>query len=102
MQQPALIDPTYKLHEGDSEDHKLVIEHTQEIPTSFLDNLADERHVSSQAPTGDFMKLASIPTVIVEKWLRQGFDVHKESAKAIVKRLCDEELTAFLATNKRV
>lgn len=97
-----LIDPTYDFIEGDSEHRKLVIQRTQELPSAFLDGLRDERLTSTSAPIGNFMKVASIPTVVVEKWLREGFDIHKESAKAIVNRLRAEDLSAFLTTTKRL
>ena len=38
--------------------------------------------------------------VVVEQWLKQGFDVYKESPKAIIKRLRQENLEAFLTSNK--
>lgn len=95
-----IIDTTYKFIEGDSENRKLVIERHQEIPDDHLKALADQRLASSSAPTGNFMKLCSIPTSVVEKWLREGFDIYKEPAKAIVARLKMEDLNAFMATNK--
>jgi len=97
-----LIDPTYKLHEGDSEHRKLVIQRNQEIPDDFLDMCRAERLASTHAPIGNFMKVASIPTVIVEKWLREGFDINKEPVKATVARLRAEDLSAFLTTTRRV
>ena len=97
-----LIEPLYTFHEGDSEDRKLVIQRTQEIPDDFLDTCRQERLAQAAGPVGNFMKVASIPTVIVEKWLREGFDIHKESAKAIVARLRAEDLSAFLTTNRRI
>ena len=100
MSEPTILDTEYKLIEGDSESNKLGIVRAQEIPSSFLDDLKEQRLSSNSAPTGNFMKLASIPTSVVETWKRQGFDIHKESAKAIVARLRKENLDAFLATNK--
>ena len=74
----------------------------QYIPDSFLDGLKDSRNASSSAPAGDFHRVASVPVAVVEKWLREGFDIYKEPAAAVVKRLKAEELTAFLATTKRI
>lgn len=79
----------------------LLVRKDQEITSDFLDQLADDR-LASKAPSGDFHKLASIPVVVVEKWLREGFDIYQESAQAILKKLRDEDLTAFIATTKRV
>ncbi len=102
MSEPILLDPLYKLHEGDSENRKLVIQRSQEIPDDFLDMCRAERLASANAPIGNFMRVASIPVVVVEKWLREGFDIHKESAKAIVARLRAEDLSVFLTTNRRI
>lgn len=85
---------------GDNTDG-LLIRKDQEITSEFLDQLADER-LASKALSNDFHKLASIPVVVVEKWLREGFDIYREDAKAILKKLRDEDLTAFIATTKRV
>lgn len=79
----------------------LLVRKDQEITSDFLDELSDQR-LASNAPSGDFHKLASIPVVVVEKWLREGFDIYQESAQAILKKLRDEDLTAFIATTKRV
>jgi hypothetical protein len=78
--------------------------HTQDIPTSFLDNLAEQRKESTKRREDEFMRVASIPVVIVEKWMREGFDIMngEHTAAEIVKRLKDENLEAFLTTEKRV
>ena len=78
--------------------------HTQDISQSFLDNLATERKESAGRKEGEFMKVASIPTVVVEKWMREGFNIMsgEHSAHEIVKKLREENLEAFLATEKRV
>ena len=79
----------------------LLVRKDQEITSDFLDELSDQR-LASNAPAGDFHRLASIPVVVVEKWLREGFDIYREDAKAILKKLRDEDLTAFIATTKKV
>lgn len=79
----------------------LLVRKDQEITSDFLDQLADDR-LASKGMSNDFHKLASIPVVVVEKWLREGFDIYREDAKAILKKLRDEDLTAFIATTKRV
>jgi hypothetical protein len=51
------------------------------------------------------MKLASIPTVVVEKWMREGFDILTDrniTPAQIVKKLKEENLDGFLATEKRL
>lgn len=79
----------------------LLVRKDQEITSDFLDQLADDR-LASKAPSRDFHKLASIPVVVVEKWLREGYDIYQMDAKAILKKLRDEDLTAFIATTKKV
>lgn len=78
--------------------------HTQAISDDFLAGLKEQRNASKDQREGDFMRVASIPVVVVEKWMRQGFDVMsgKHSAAEIVKRLKDENLDAFLTTEKSV
>ena len=78
--------------------------HTQEISNDFLTSLKEQRNASLDQREGDFMRVASIPVVVVEKWMREGFDVMsgKHSAAEIVKRLKQENLHAFLTTDKSV
>ena len=78
--------------------------HTQEISQEFLDNLKQQRNASKDRREGEYMRVASIPTVVVEKWMREGFDIMngEHSAAEIVKRLKAENLEAFLTTEKSV
>ena len=78
--------------------------HTQDIPQWHLDKLKEQRNASTKQREGEFMPVASIPTVVVEKWMREGFDIMsgKHSAAEIVKRLKAENLEAFLTTEKSV
>jgi len=75
-------------------DEGLIFKNFQEIPDSFIQNLRDQQ--ANRRPGAEMRKVASIPTGVVDKWLREGFDVHKESAKAIVARLSKEDLGAFI------
>ena len=78
--------------------------HTQDISDDFLTSLKEQRNASLDQREGDFMRVASIPVVVVEKWMREGFDVMsgKHSAAEIVKRLKQENLHAFLTTDQSV
>tara|TARA_X000001382_G_scaffold64915_1_gene44975 strand:- start:1564 stop:1890 length:327 start_codon:yes stop_codon:yes gene_type:complete len=79
------------------------IKHTQEIPQWHLDNLKQQRDTSATQKTGDMMKVASIPVAVIEKWMREGFDVMRDkniTAKDIVNKLKNEDLGAFLTTEK--
>jgi len=82
---------------------RVLRKHTQEIPQSFLDGLAKQRNNSTSQREGEFMRVASIPTVVVEKWMREGFDILSDrniTGADIVKRLKAENLDAFLTTEK--
>ena len=78
--------------------------HTQDISQNLIDSLARKRHETAGQKEGEFMHVASIPTIVVEKWMREGFNVltGEHSAAEIVKKLRAENLDAFLATEKRV
>lgn len=82
----------------------LSIRKSQIITDSLVTDLKDARHNSQHAREGEFMHIAAIPTIIVEQWLREGFDIFAKgvTARDIVARLKQQNLTAFLATNKRV
>lgn len=81
---------------------ELTRKHSQYISDDFLDDLRDSRNASKGQREGDYMRVASIPVVIVEKWLREGFDIFQADGREIVKRLKREDLTAFLATEKSI
>ena len=78
--------------------------HTQKISDDFLKSLKYQRDNSKNQTEGEYMRVASIPTVVVEKWMREGFNIMsgEHSAAEIVKRLKNENLEAFLTTEKSV
>lgn len=80
----------------------LIIGHHQNIPDEFVSALKREKIDTLHTPEGEFMKVCSIPVVIVEKWQREGFDLYKENIKAILQRLQKEDFDAFITTRKRV
>lgn len=86
------------LQEGDN----VVRKHTQEISQAFIDDLKDSRNESTKQREGDFMRVASIPTVVAEQWRREGFDIYSATGPEIVKRLREQDLDYFLATDKRI
>lgn len=94
-----LIDSTTSFEENTD---GLVIQTVQEIPQRFLDKLKEDRFDSKHRRSGEYVRVASIPTVIVDKWLREGYDFHNESVKNIVAKLKMEGLDAFLTTDKQI
>jgi len=81
---------------------ELIQKNTQHISQSFLDDLKDARNQSSSKPTGDMMRVATIPTAVVEKWMREGFNIWEAEGSEIVRKLKNEDLDMFLTTDKRV
>ena len=80
----------------------LLVKKQQFISDEYLDGLKESRIISSSKPAGDMHRVASVPAAIVEKWLNEGFDVYKESPKAILKRLRNEDMGYFITTNKSI
>ena len=89
----------------EEDDETLTRKHTQHIPQWYLDSLKKERDASRGQREGDFMRVASIPTVVVEKWRRDGFDIMADrniTGAEIVARLKAENLDGFLTTDKAI
>lgn len=74
----------------------------QEIPDDFLADLQSERLASATVRAGEFHKVATVPTVCYELWIRQGHDPYRWSAKELLSRLRSDGLDAFIATNKSI
>lgn len=79
-----------------------IIERSQDIPAAFLRNLHDKRNASSSVRESEMMHVASIPVVLVEKWIAEGFPFYQATAKEIVAKLKAESLEYFLATGKSI
>jgi hypothetical protein len=80
----------------------LYVCHTQTIPSDFLDSLKSERNAKMNLRKAEFERVASVPTGVVELWLRQGVDVWNLTAREVVQRLERENLHAFITTNGNV
>lgn len=96
-----LIDPTVRFLDGKSEG-ELIIQHTQEIPQVFLDELKEARNESGKSKMGNFHRFASIPTAVYEQWLREGFDATREGAAKVMAKLRAEGLDYFITTEKKL
>lgn len=88
--------------DGETYGKQLIVEHKQEIPQTFLDELKAIRNGSNARPMGDFHQVASIPVAVYEKWLREGYDASKEPIRNTVAKLKAESLEYFLTTDKRI
>lgn len=80
----------------------LVRKHTQDISQSFLDDLKDSRNASKAQQEGEYMRVASIPVIVAEQWMREGFNIYEASGQEIVKRLKEQNLDGFMATEKSI
>lgn len=98
MFQPTVIEKLVSFHNDPGGD--LVIKNTQDIPDEFLTALRHERMDSLHTPAGEMHRVCSIPTVVVDEWKRQGFDINVEPVTEIIKRLKKHDLDAFLTSNK--
>ncbi|MGC3025833.1 hypothetical protein ACPUER_11885 [Burkholderia sp. DN3021] len=79
-----------------------IIETHQVIPDSLLQSLADKRLASHNVREREMMHVASIPAALVDRWLREGYDVFQEPIKKTVAKLKNENLEYFLATAKDI
>lgn len=79
-----------------------VIETCQTIPDDLLESLADKRLASHSVREGEMQHVASIPAALVDRWMREGFDVFNEPVRKTVARLKAENFGHFLATDKQV
>jgi len=86
----------------DNDDQNYNIIHEQNISQAFLDSTRIAREESLNHKEGDYMRVASVPVAVHEQWLREGFDMMKEPAKAILLRLKTQDLHAFITTKKQV
>ena len=80
----------------------LVQKRTQELPQEFLDSLKERRNESTRQREREHMHVASIPVIVIEQWLREGFKYWEATGPEIVKRLREQNLDAFITTDKRV
>jgi hypothetical protein len=94
-----ILDSTTEFHDNAD---GLLIKRQQEIPDEFISNLKKQKMESKSRREGNFMHVASIPVIIHEKWLKEGFDCTRAPYKETLKRLHAEGLDAFVVTNKRV
>ncbi|MBK3774759.1 hypothetical protein GAY31_11390 [Azospirillum brasilense] len=92
------VDWQFKTDVGD-----LLVKKSQVINDGLIE-FCKEARLDSNRHAGDMHLACSVPTIVVEKWLREGFDIYAPDVTAaqIVARLKRENLDAFVATNKRL
>jgi hypothetical protein len=101
MAEVKLIDKTVSFDE-DTTDNKLIIHHSHDLPDDYISALKRDKIDTLHTHAGDFFRIATIPTGIVEAWQREGFDIHKESASAIINKIKKHDMDAFITTTKSI
>ena len=96
-----IIGIKHNVLDGESEG-ELILKRSQEIPQEWLDGIKGARDASATGPIGDFMYVGSIPGVVVEQWLTEGFDVMEASFAEIVRKLKQDGLDALIGTSRQV
>jgi hypothetical protein len=111
MSEPQVIDSLVSFAEDHSDSAagpKLVIKHSQDIPDDHISQLKRDKIDTLHTPTGDFMRVASIPVEILQKWDREGFNFEEVLASGttglqrVLNRLKADSLDVFITTNKRI
>lgn len=98
---PIFIDKLVDFEEDHGE-NRLLIKHSQDIPDEWIADLKRAKIDADHAPIGEFLHVATIPTIWIERWMKEGFDINRASAREIVKKLKQDQLDAFITTNKQV
>lgn len=80
----------------------LLIKKSQDIPQEYIDHLKAYRAESNTAPAGNYHRAASIPIIIHEKWLAEGYDCTKEPIRKTLAKLKAEGLDYFITTDKQL
>ncbi len=82
----------------------LFVKKEQTIPDEFLRANKAQRIESSNARMGNYHRLASIPVIVADKWMREGFNIYDGSVtpQDIIKKLKSENLEGFLTSNKSI
>jgi hypothetical protein len=82
----------------------LFVRKDQHLSDDFLTSLKEEKNNSSEVREGEYMRVASIPVIVVEKWIREGFNIldGTKTPQEIIKRLKAENLEDFITTEKNV
>jgi hypothetical protein len=74
----------------------------QSIPDAFIERLKQERFESMNVREREHQRVASIPVVLIDKWIKDGFDFWNETNSKIVAKLKAEGLDYFVTTGKAV
>lgn len=82
------------------EDGRMVIRSQQELGADYWANLKEAQEEFSFRLNG-LTPVASIPEVVVDKWIREGFDFWNAPAREIQLKLRLDDMPKFLVTDKK-
>lgn len=105
MQQPHVIENLVSFDEDHTDSAagpQLIIKNEQVLPDEYISTLKREKIDTLHTPSGEFVRVATIPTSVVEAWQREGFDINNEPIRDILARLRKLDMDAFITTNKRI
>ncbi len=74
----------------------------QELPGTYWEGLQWAREQDAKNRCPELWRVASVPAIFVEAWMRDGFNIWEETAEAVVKRLRENDLSEFCTTRKSV
>ena len=80
----------------------LILSSSQQIAGEHMDRLRAAKDASLDPLKSELNRVASVPTIVVERWMREGFNIYKEPARAILARLRNEGLDGFITTKRRI
>jgi hypothetical protein len=79
----------------------LLITKTQDIPQEYIDYLKAYR-ADNAGLAGEYHRAASIPAIVHEKWLAEGYDCTVEPIRKTLAKLKAEGLDYFITTDKQL
>lgn len=82
----------------------LFVQTSQEISTTLLADLRARYDASATTRMGENHHVAAVPVVVVEKWMREGFNIYDSNVtpRDIVRRLRAEHLDHFIVSKRAV
>jgi len=92
-----MSDVKTKVKYDDSED-SFVIERVQDIESVLERNKALYTHNDGYSKSRELRRVASIPMVVIEQWLKEGIDIYNPDHAEAVKRKLNDSENMFLRT----
>lgn len=84
----------------EEEGSNLIIAKEQDITDDYIQDLKDARFGSKNARAGEYHRAASIPVILHEKWMAEGYNCMEEPIRKTIARLKAEGLDYFITSDK--